>query len=405
MSNGTTQKIGVLVSGGAPTLHLAAGALCAFHELGVKFKVVAASGAGALPALLYMVPKNRNPQLALKSVIDLNIHDAIYNLIPSNYKVFFKYGPFSPLFWQLGKLIPHFPLDPKERSTNAAKRLYNDLIDFAITAITPTTLTYWSKSVLRRVQVVDDLVEWEALPNVLDQFFFLNTFHLADLRLENFGKAQMTPAHFYAALAMPWLYPPTAAPVGGPLYTEGASHDPTGIEATLENKLPNKANVDAMIALDTIGSDLWVDPESIHEGLELAIMDPIVTLAENVAALYALQDKVFNEPTPPTEDVPKLYLLPFEVPPWMSGKLLEWTYSNAVTLWDTGYRAAIKFCRDGEVANGQLNLDTDALKKLRYLDTLDVQSREWDFLRLFGDPGGIPPTPDLLFPPGGGGSP
>src|SRR5262245_16840739 len=90
VSIGTVQKVGVLVSGGAPTLHLAAGALCAFHELGVKFTVVAASGAGALPALLYMVPKNRNAQLALKNVIELNIHDAIYHLLPSNYKVFFK---------------------------------------------------------------------------------------------------------------------------------------------------------------------------------------------------------------------------------------------------------------------------------------------------------------------------
>ena len=402
MSKGTGPRLGVLVSGGAPTLHLAAGALCAFHERRVNFDVLAASGAGALPALLYMAPKNGDPETALKNVVDMNIHDAIYDLIPSNYKVFFKYGPFAPLFWQLGKMIPHFPLDPKERSTNAGKRLYNDLIDFVTTAITPTTLNYWSKSVLRRVQVVNDLVDWNALPNA-SQEFFLNTFSLGTQKLEKFTKKTMTPDAFYAALAMPWLYPPTAATVGGLLFTEGASHDPVAIEAALQTEpTPQVATLDAMIVLDTIDSDLWVDPESLNEALELTIMDPIVTLAENVAALYALQEKVFNEKPLKDFSPPKLYRLPFDIPPWKRGQILEWSYSNAVTLWDTGYRAADKFCDDGGVGKKGDPIDLAALeeKGLRYWDTLKNETREGDFLSLFGNPwrGDV-----SVFAPGGGG--
>ena len=403
MSNGKEPRLGVLVSGGAPTLHLAAGALCAFHEHKVEFKVLAASGAGALPALLYMVPKHGDPQAALKSVVDMNIHDAIYDLIPSNFKVFFKYGPFAPLFWQLGKMIPHFPLDPKDRSTNAGKRLYNDLIDFVATAITPTTLTYWSKSVLRRVQVVDDLVDWNALPNAR-QDFFLNTFSLNTQRLDHFTKKTMTPSAFYAALAMPWLYPPTAATVGGPLYTEGASHDPSAIGAALQNEPPPKvASLDAMIVLDTIGSDLWVDPESLHEALELTIMDPIVTLSENVAALYALQEEVYNkEPRPiPGFAPPKVYRLLFDIPPWKRGQILEWSYSNALTLWETGYRAASKFCTDQiPKGGGPIKLDDQH----RYLGTLRRDTREGDFLSLFGDPFKNLPGSREVPRPGGGGA-
>ena len=51
-------KIGLLASGGAPNLHLIAGALCAFHEDKKDFKVIGASGAGALAGLLYAVPKD-----------------------------------------------------------------------------------------------------------------------------------------------------------------------------------------------------------------------------------------------------------------------------------------------------------------------------------------------------------
>jgi hypothetical protein len=402
VSNGPGLKLGVLISGGAPTLHLAAGALCAFHEHQVGFNVLAASGAGALPALLYMVPKKGDPETALKCVVDMNVHDAIYGLIPSNYKVFFKYGPFAPLFWQLGQMIPHFPLDPKERSTNAGKRLYNDLIDFVTAAITPTTLTYWSKSVLRRVQVVNDLVDWNALPTA-PQDFFLNTFSLDTYQLELFTKKTMTPDAFYAALAMPWLYPPTAAMLSGPLYTEGASHDPSAIEAALQNEQPppRVARLDAMIVLDTIGSDLWVDPESLYEALELTIMDPIVTLAENVAALYALQEQVFNQDPPPVPDLtpPKIYRLLFDIPPWKRGQILEWSYSNALTLWDTGYRAASKFCTDQMTGKGGPIVFKE---EHRYFRTLTKDSREGDFLSLFGDPLKNLPPARFVPPPGGG---
>jgi len=405
VSNGTGQRLGVLVSGGAPTLHLAAGALCAFHEYGVEFTVLAASGAGALPALLYMAPKNKNPETALKSVVDMNIHDAIYDLIPSNYKVFFKYGPFAPLFWQMGQAFFHFPLDPDKPSANAGKRLFNDLIDFVTTAITPTTLNYWSKSVLSRVQVVNDLVDWTALPDA-PQEFFLNTFSLKTQKLEKFTKKTMTPEAFYAALAMPWLYPPTAATVGGPLFTEGASHDPSAIEAALQTEPSSTiANLDAMIVLDTIGSDLWVDPESLNEALELTIMDPIVTLAENVAVLYAAQDAFFNQesnPPVPGFSPPKLYRLLFDIPPWKRGQLLEWSYSNAVTLWDTGYRAAFKFCEEGDAGKKIKQSEPIELQeKNRYLRTLTEDTREGDFLSLFGNPFKNLPSVAVRRPGGG----
>ena len=383
-------SLGVLVSGGAPTLHLGAGALCAFHDQGVSFDVVATSGAGALPGLLYVAPQGGAPGPALRGVVDMNIHDAIYHLIPNNYKVFFKYGPFSQIFYQLGKMIPHLEVPPNQRYGSPYQRLVNDWIDFVTAAITPTTLTPRAKSVLTRVQVVNELVDWTALPTSA-KGFFLNAFSLDGQELQVFTKETMTPDAFYAALAMPWLYPPTPTTANGTLFTEGASHDPSGIEAVLENQHPDMKKIDALIVLDTFGPDVWTDPESIYEALELAIMDPIVTLSENVAALYGLQEVFFNAKG---MKLPKIYRLPFDIPSWERGKTLEWSYSNAIMLWDIGYKAALKLCVDMKKTVGPDILPDTGY---RYFTTLQEESREGDFLKLFGKP--FNDMPKTVVPP------
>ena len=377
-------RLGVIVSGGAPTLHIAAGALCCFQEQGLRFQAVGAAGAGALPGLLYLAPARRpdnptaDPVVALRGVVNMNIHDAIYDLIPNNFKVFFKYGPFSEPFYHLSQFIKRVVPVPESYGSDY-RRLVHDWIDFATAAAAPTTLTYRSPSVLTRVQVINELVDWDALRNS-SRDFFLNTFNMETQRLQPFTKLTLTTDAFYAALAMPWLYPPTRATTDGPRYTEGASHDPSGIETMLEDRTPPMSGLDAVLALDTVPPDLWVDPQSVYESLELAIMDPIVTLTESIAALYSLQDMVFNESG---LKIPKLYRLPFQFPRWEGGKLLAWSYSTARTLWDVGYAAAQTFCNDllsTSVSQAQID------EKYRYFRTLAKNSREGDFLSLFGDP-------------------
>jgi len=118
-----------------------------------------------------------------------------------------------------------------------------------------------------------------------------------------------------------------------------------------------------------------------------------VTLAENVAALYSLQDVIFNKSTP---TYPKVYRLRYEIPPWQRGKLLEWSYSNAVSLWNIGHRAALTFLK--HAGNSTVPSEAD-----RYFDTLTEDSREGDFLKLFGDPfkGGSLVVPAPSNPAGG----
>jgi predicted acylesterase/phospholipase RssA len=383
MSIPVPPRLGVTVSGGAPTIHLAAGALCAFHEQGVQFEVVATAGAGALPGLLYVAPRNGDPEEALRRVVNLNVHDALYYMIPSNFKVFHKYGPFSQWFWQLGQTF-HRPL-PADRFRNAATRLYNDWVDLVTAAITPTTLNYRSRSVLTRIKVINDLVDWNALRSYPGEFF-LNAFSFKDRRLEQFDKNKLSPEAFYAALAMPWLYAPTE--YRGVYYTEGASHDPAGLLALYGDAGPRTDKVDAVIVLDTIGPDLWTDPESVYEALQLTIMDPIVTLSESLSALVAMEEYKLNRGQ---ARLPKIYRLPFDVANWDRGRLLEWSYENALALWEAGHRSALEFIADMTPApgarprgQGRRAAGSRPAEKYRQWPGIKPQSREADFLKIFG---------------------
>jgi NTE family protein len=385
------ERIGLLVSGGAPTMHLAAGALGAFHDCGVEVSAIGTAGAGALPALLYAVPRYDRAK-ALRDTVNLNVHDQLYRLVTANYKVFFKHGPFSTLFRELARGF-HVGLESAggrdggdHRYRNAVRRLYNDWVSLVTTVLTPSTLTPWATSVLQRVDVLDDLVAWERLPGWGGDFY-LNAFDLGAQELRLFDKQSLTREAFYAALAMPWLYPPVA--VDGRRYTEGASHDPSGLEALIDGGPAALGTVDAVIVLDTLGPDLWTDPEDIYEALELAIIDPIVTLSENVLAHYAWAEQRAAGTARP---LPRLYRLPFDVPIWERGRVLEWSYSNALTLWDLGYRSGRRFCQrffakdpPGHPARRVAATPgrSDPRERYRYWRTVRPGSRGADFVKLF----------------------
>jgi NTE family protein len=367
-------KLGLLASGGAPNLHLVSGALCAFYKAEKSFDVIGASGAGAVAALLYAVPKQPGGQVdALQQTVNINVSDAIYQLLPMNYKAFFKRGPFAEPFWRFGQKIPHRELKPEDRYHDTLARLYNDSIDFMIAALTPTTLNYFSKSVCTRVGVIDDWIDWTGLKTYPKQFY-LNAFDLNRQQLRLFGNKDLTPETFWAALAMPWLFEPTAA--GADLYTEGASHDPSGLEALWEFAGAEANALDKIIALDTVGPDLWNNPQNIYDALQLAIIDPIVALAETVLAAYARLEYAVNE-SGSGRRLPKLYHVPFVVPDWEAPHILEWSYSNALTLWNVGHDAGAKFA----AALG----DDAELESYRYYNQKKGTPRTADLLKLFDE--------------------
>lgn len=88
----------LILSGGAPNMTLMAGALCFFEENNIRFDVISTAGAGAAIGLVYVAPKGMTPARALRSIVDLGVHDSIYKWFPVNYKVFEKPGYMADLY-------------------------------------------------------------------------------------------------------------------------------------------------------------------------------------------------------------------------------------------------------------------------------------------------------------------
>jgi len=379
--------LALLVGGGAPNLHLSAGALCAFYENKISFDAISASGAGALPALLYAAPAEDGSQVrALQETVNLNIADEIERLIPMNFKVFFKSGPFADPAWRLAQALPRFTMRAKERYTNDLKRLYNDTLDLMIAIMTPTTLNPLSTGMCTRVGMLDKVIAWDRLASYPKQFY-LNAFNLKTRQMETFSKDKLTEERFWAALAMPWLFAP--AKVDGMTYTEGASHEPSGLGALLLHYNRTKGEypgaegftlspfnqLGTIIALETVGSNLWANPETLYDALQVTIMEPIVSLAEIVQATYGLFEYVVNKERP--NSAPKLYRVPFPVPDWEVRNILRWNYSNALTLWNAGHSAAKEFIEAMQAG--------EKFEKYRYYPSVKDKPRVKDMLKVFAE--------------------
>lgn len=93
----------VVMSGGAPQSPLMAGFLHAMWEKKKTFRNFHTSGAGALMALLFISPKGTDPGTALRKWVEAGVADEIYRVIPQNFKLFRKPGPFSPAFHRLAE--------------------------------------------------------------------------------------------------------------------------------------------------------------------------------------------------------------------------------------------------------------------------------------------------------------
>jgi hypothetical protein len=123
-----------------------------------------------------------------------------------------------------------------------------------------------------------------------------------------------------------------------------------------------------------VGPDLWTNPTNIYDALQVAIIDPIVSLSETVLSAYGRLERAVND-SPTERPLPKLYRVPFDVPIWEAPHILEWSYSNALTLWSAGYEAGKKFA----AALG----DKEEIETYRYYQPDKQVPRTTDLLKLF----------------------
>jgi hypothetical protein len=426
--DGPPAKTAVILSAGAPHSPLMAGALHEIHRQrrlagklrnGKLFDIVYTSGAGALIGLLLVAPKRKGPEdveapeRALESVLELAVSDPIYRLFPVNYKAFLKPGPFTRPFQEIARLfkLGEYPFQPIAkpssplgewynawvnlglawvRDNEANRRLFNDLIDLWTAAITPTTVTFWSKGFCEPLPFIEDIIDFKRL-NEEGGDFYLNFFTRRDLieankRIEEamqgtggprrsgvamsvFRSTEIVPAHVRAAFAYPLVYEPVRVPVGVPptheLGFEGANWEPISFGNLLdEEKGPLKGSeiktvvlVDILTQLETL---LLREPRNLWDAFGLLIIFPAVAHAKKELARFEstlekgsdghLYHKRYQFKYVKVEfDLPKASVRPEDLDPIENREaeeILDWSYSNMSRMFQKGCEAGARFCSD-----------------------------------------------------------
>src|SRR5262245_60906463 len=400
-------KVALVLGAGAPHSPLMAGALYALYQnFPVErrkrmFDIIYTSGAGALIGLLLAAPKNGKPDEALQSIVDFAISDAIYSLLPVNYKTFQKPGPFTRPIHQLAQLFKigdEFPIRPldhpqsplgnwfnavigagqawRRAGDGGLARLYNDLVDLWAAAITPTTLTFWSEGICDPLPFLEDLVDFEEL-NRIPHDFFLNFFVPAEAvvaaekargsepgapesktsgtgpAMRLYANGQIRPEHVRAAFAYPFIYTPVK--IGGERAFEGANWEPISFGNLLSSGRGINVTEDGrMVVVVDIVSNLEPfllrDPRNLLDAYGLSIIWPVVANAKR--ELSRLQSELENGVHPKYQFA--FRTIEFQIDKDSGANILDWSHSNMSKMFKIGIRAGEKFWNDhkGELLSG-----------------------------------------------------
>lgn len=323
----------LILSGGAPNSTLMAGALNAFLEENIEFDVISTSGAGALIGLFYASPKNKNPHEALAQTVNYGIQDFIYDMLPINYKVFNKPGMGADIYRQLCAANPFIQYLNENQPENDYSRFFYDMFFLFMNSMSPSNLNYFSKGLCANVPFVESVVDFDNLKNISEDFY-INAYNINDMKMENFSKDEITPDHFHASFAFPFLYPPYE--MNGKYYFEGASVDALNYKSLINNH----PEVDTIVVFDILGTEKIIrQPNNIYDAWVMSIMVPLVEIARDDTKIFELK---YNT----GKNKRKLLKVKFDVPESQWPHVLDWTYSNLKILYDCGYESGKNFIKE-----------------------------------------------------------
>jgi NTE family protein len=337
----------LMLGGGAPTLTLQSGALAAMDEAGATFDAVSTAGAGMLVGLLYAAPMGISRQQALANTREMGVHDLIYDLLPINYKVFHKPGSAAAAWRLYQQSLPRLIMHDYPMS-----RFWSDWTALMFSAFSPSDLSPFSLGLCDHAPWIEEVVDFDKL-KAFPAEFYMNAYCLDDQEMALFSKEEITGGHFRAALAFPLIYPPFK--LNGKTYIEGSAIDTLCFEGLLEyrkrrlerekagetrtRKLARQRPLTDVVIFDVLSSkDIIRPPRSLYDAWVQSIMIPLVEIAKDDVALFEARHKGKW----PIE----LHRISFDVPKHYWPKALDWSYSNLATLYDLGYEAGRRFCRD-----------------------------------------------------------
>jgi len=361
----------LLIGGGAPNATLMAGALVAMIERGVEFDVVSTSGAGALLGLLYRAPRAGNPEKALQATVKLGISDRIYDWLPVNYKVFSKPGSAADAFRQMLSMNPFARQILAQDGETAAQRLFGDWLQLVWATLTPSNVGPQSLGLCAHVPFAEEVIDFGVLPT-LESEFYINAFNVTRGKMTIWGKHEVTPEHFRAALSFPLIYPPYT--INGEDYIEGAAIDTINFRALLAERPKRTANgdgrapksflcggkeqqqglhddLDTLVVFDILGSEKLIrTPRNLYGAWVQSIITPLVEIARDDIRLFDLEHNRNPDGTKKRRllKVPLLSSLPESALP----EVMDWSESNLERLYAVGNKAGKAFCDEHRLALG-----------------------------------------------------
>jgi NTE family protein len=362
----------LVLGGGAPNLTLMSGALAAFHDQGLTFDVISMAGAGAVVGLSYLAPKGLTPAQALRNTMNFGVSDAIYSMLPINYKIFFKGGRLSEEFRNYWRQLPPVQYAEHQYGMSPAEKLESDWLLLAGAMMTPTDVNFFSEGICAHVPFIEDIVDFDKLNRLYKPRCFLNAYCIDTQTIEEFEGPVIDIRHFRAAFSFPYLYAPYE--IDGRLYYEGAAFSSLNLVSLAMGPLgiPYVPSQDAdayrFILFDVLGTDLIHPARNIEDAYaqsmivptvanaqeELSIFDAWVNtgyadvpsydwkLVAQINAAKAIAQAQFPGVSPLVPNV-KPFVVPFPVPPEQRPYMLDWSRSNLERLFDIGYQSGLDF--------------------------------------------------------------
>jgi len=333
------------LGGGAPTLTLQSGALAALDDMGVEFTAISTAGAGMVIGLLYAAPKGMTRQEALKNTVNMGVADEIYNAFPVNYKVFFKPGDLADHYRNFLAMLPKMAMP-----NTSAERLFGDWMSLMFATLSPSDMTMNSQGLCAPAPWIDHVVDFDKLLQYPGEFY-INAYNITDHQMEIFPKHNISPEHFRAALAFPFIYPPYK--LNGKTYIEGSAIDTLCFKGLRDyrderqkrelmrsagggGKEPPLKPIKNIIVFDVLSSDKIIrEPKTLYDAWIQSIMVPLVEIAKDDIELFDLKyRKSWGV---------ELLKIEFDVPDDHWPYALDWSFSNLKTLYDVGYKAGVDF--------------------------------------------------------------
>jgi NTE family protein len=359
----------LVLGGGAPNLTLMSGALAAFHDHGLTFDVISMAGGGAVVGLSYLAPKGLTPAQALRNTMNFGVSDAIYSLLPLNYKIFFKGGALSGAFRNYLRETPPIRYAERQYGMSPAEKLESDLLLLAGSVMTPTDTNFFSQAICAHVPFIEDIVDFDRLNRLHKPRCFLNVYSIDAQKIVEFEGPDIDIRHFRAAFSFPFLYAPYE--IDGRLYYEGAAFSCLNLVGLARLYLnipfilgppPPPPNPDAwkFILFDVLGTDLIHPARDIMDAYAQSMIVPVIANAERELSIFTTWVNTGQVDVPPIDWALKaataappgwvpnveLFTVRFLVPPEQRPYMLDWSRSNLERLFDIGYQSGLDFLQE-----------------------------------------------------------